>query len=388
MRRWIFVGLVAVSCSKMSLFPQPRSRTEAGGRRPVSETEAGQRDLHVYLTAVVWPEDYDWQRDTAAAEPSLLLLRDGETWLRTALLDGSVHRWRNGHLWESGFRDGVTLLLRDGKEFARWEGEEALKGFLTERDGVYTLTQRVGTPGVRLRRSGELLFADDRGTVLGSMDESGWDGGALAKDAEELCYGYFAPSDGGRREFRFMEGTELFRLVPPEEWTEIYDARRLGGILYRTQADAAGLFLLADGGNGRIPLPAGSRLNKLLPHDESLLVFGFQESEAWTRHPQHPLYSFPAAKILADYYTDGTAEAWIETDADGRVVRLAAPHEPDRTVFLQGDYRLMAPVCGMLRHGHFAAGLTDLDGRAHLLCLDGMAIPLRFNGYITSICLE
>ena len=186
MRRWIFVAFMAVSCTTWALFPMPRSRTETSGHRPPVQAveEAADRDRHVYLTAVTWPSGYDWQRDTAGGRAELLLLCDGETRMRTSLLDGSVHRFRNGALWEAGLQEGETVLRRNGEEFLRWEGEESLKGFLPETDGVYTLTQRVGAPGVRLRRNGELLFSDDRGIVLGSMEESGWDGGALERDGE------------------------------------------------------------------------------------------------------------------------------------------------------------------------------------------------------------
>ena len=387
MRRWIFVAFVAVSCTKWALFPMPRSRTETSGHRPPVQAveEAADGDRHVYLTAVIWPSGYDWQRDTAGGRAELLLLCDGETRMRTSLLDGSVHRFRNGALWEAGLQEGETVLRRNGEEFLRWEGEESLKGFLPEKDGVYTLTQRVGAPGVRLRRNGELLFSDDRGIVLGSMEESGWDGGALVRDGEGFCYGYFVRINSSQREFRFMEGAQLVQLRPAGSWTEIYDARRRDGTLYLVQSTGTQLLLYKDDTPEVAFSVAKTPWAKILPYGDSVLFFGYNGQSAWKRTPGGRTELFTMVQHIRDYYTEGTADAWIECLEDGMILSLTGPHGKVR---ISGDYRLMSPVGAVLRGGHFAAGLTDFSGENHLLCLDQQSFPLHFNGYITSISIE
>lgn len=309
--------------------------------------------------------------------------------MRTTLLDGSVHRFQAGALWEIGLAGGETVLRRDGELYARWAGEEALRGFLVEEDGVYTLGQRIGGPGVRLRRDGELLFSDDKGVVLGSMDESGWKGGALARDGDGLYYGYSIRLGETQREFRFMDRDACVSLLPAGSWREIFDARHFGGVLYRTEVTPEGRLCLV-AGEQRITFPINQvpRLAKLLPWKDGVLVFGYDGTTAWTRAESTFIRHYAQNRVFQDCYTDGDKYAFIQTDASGRVESFYYAHSPDEEVFLGGDYRLMAPVAGCMEKGHLAVGLTNLDGEEHLLCLDELAVPLYFNGYITSVSIE
>ena len=124
---------------------------------------------------------------------------------------------------------------------------------------------------------------------------------------------------------------------------------------------------------------------KILPYGDSVLFFGYNGQSAWKRTPGGRTELFTMAQHIRDYYTEGTADAWIESLGNGMTLSLTGPHGKVR---ISGDYRLMSPVGAVLRHGHFAAGLTDFSGEDHLLCLDQQSFPLHFNGYITSISIE
>ena len=146
----IGLALLAAACTRDPLFfGSPRSTHEplSGHDRSHSSGDDGLTPgEHVYLTAVRFPDGYAWDLDTCAVEGEVWidLYRDGEK-VRSIPAGASVHpdmhRYLGGHLYTDWSTDTETFVAREGTELFRFEGREALRGFLVREDGVHTLGQ-------------------------------------------------------------------------------------------------------------------------------------------------------------------------------------------------------------------------------------------------------
>ena len=158
------------------------------------------RDTSVLLSAVEFPEDYDWQRDTAFGQVSgkVLLLRNGNRILEIptgaegkASLDPDMHHLVDGHLYTEYSDDTHTYLSRDGESLYTFDGREYLRGLLPLNGHLYTLSQRRNGNGFILRMDGETLLDKGAGIVLKSFrDYPDRKSGALYENDGKVCFHY------------------------------------------------------------------------------------------------------------------------------------------------------------------------------------------------------
>ena len=177
----IGLTLLAAACIREPLFPgTPRSSREPGGgrRKDTTATDKPLSGEHVYLTAVRFPDGYAWDLDTCAVDGEVWidLYRDGER-VRSLPAGPSVHpdmhRYTGGHLYTDWSTDTETVVFRDGAELFRFEGREALRGFLVREDGVHTLGQDRDGSGFTYRIDGRIQYRSETGAVLGGPGRSG-----------------------------------------------------------------------------------------------------------------------------------------------------------------------------------------------------------------------
>lgn len=402
MRRWIVLVLAAVSCTKTPLFPgRPRYTTEVGGGRQRPHIEKNATDnlpdgLHLYTTAVRFAEGYDWQMDTvpAGGQERILLLKDGAEVLSVAARGSSSperHRARAGHLWTDRCEGGWTILSRDGEEVFRWTPEECLKGFILVGGDVFTLGQKLGGKGISLRRNGEALFQDESGTLLGEINDSGWEGGALALDGEDLCYCYSIEVRVGAetyKEYHFMKGDKAVNTLPASSVKLLYDWRSAGGVLYRSELRKDGFYFVAGDKSVKLSQDA-PHIAKLKPWKGATAITGYYDYPyRFTAEAADRIILSSFSAYISELFLDGDNLAFVCTDADGRVRSLYSSLYPAEEHFALGNYHLMSPSCGTLRGGCFAVALTNLDSPEHLLCVDDTVVSLAFNGYLTSVRIE
>ena len=177
---------------------------ESGGHSGSSDSSAvippPAADTSVLVSAVEFPEDYDWQRDTAFGQVSgkILLLRGGVRILEIpagadgkASLDPDMHHLVDGHLYTE-YSDGTgTYISRDGERLFTFEGREYLRGLLHMDGHLYTLSQRRDGKGFLLRQDGEVLLDKDAGIVLKSFrDYPDRQSGALYENEGKVCFHY------------------------------------------------------------------------------------------------------------------------------------------------------------------------------------------------------
>ena len=204
----------------------------------------------LFVTAVAYPEGYDWRRDTARGSVRgrvlLLRLRDGadagpgpgaetspaaepdwgagaspaafDTILaleagagRAVSLDADRHQFTGGHLYTQCITEVGTIHRRDGQTVLISQEKEYLRGILTldhtagnsegtspsgsAGEALYTLSQRLdGEGGFVLRRGWKPLLIRTGGRIHGSLGEPSFGrSGALFADGGEACFFYENP---------------------------------------------------------------------------------------------------------------------------------------------------------------------------------------------------
>lgn len=219
---WLILPLAAALCACVWLDdgpgPDARMRSDCGrGSSTDPPTyhppDSGQApdppappDTIVWLSAVRFPKDYDWQRDTAygTAAFELVLYRDFKMEMALPfgpdacfVADPDRHHILSGHLYTERIADGRTRIGRDGQELFHFEGREFLVGLLEDGDQLYTLSRSVSGQGFTFRRNGEILFSRTDGIPFGNLaDPSYGPTGALYPDGGRTVFCYKTDTRG------------------------------------------------------------------------------------------------------------------------------------------------------------------------------------------------
>ena len=238
--------LVALSCTPENFSLNPVvSRNEVlngagghsgGGAGDSTKTIAPAiRDTAVLVSAVEFPEDYDWQRDTAfgQVDGKILLLRNGERVLEIpagpsgrASTDPDMHHLVDGHLYTEYTDGSHTYVSRDGESLYTFDGREYLRGLLPLDGKLYTLSQRKDGNGFVLRCDGQTLLDKDNGLVLKSFrDYPDRQSGALYENEGHVCFHY---SKGQEQEKLWYSVQDLVESQIYVYDGELLDARYFG----------------------------------------------------------------------------------------------------------------------------------------------------------------
>ena len=345
------LALLAAACIRDPLFPgTPRSSHEPGGgrRKDTTATDTPLSGEHVYLTAVRFPDGYAWDLDTCAVDGEVWidLYRDGEM-VRSQPAGASVHpdmhRYTGGHLYTDWSTDTETVLSRDGAELFRFEGREAIRGFLVREDGVHTLGQDRDGSGFTYRIDGRTLYRSETGAVLGG----------------------------------------------PAEWT--LDVLFSGGKVARVLSKPRSLVLEVDGKETRLPLNGREVClwSRLAAWEEDVVAlvcaqvagakrFFLQTAGGKTFTPF-------SGETVSDVLSDGERMGWTVTDGRGDLLRV---RWSDGGVTEGTGGFLVSGRCALLRGGRLFLALTGRDGAPNRLQEDGVHTDFPFNGYFTSVTVE
>ena len=233
----------------------------------------------LFVTAVSYPDGYDWRRDTArgnirghllllrmrdwtadklyssgvsdspvtpdamaAAFDTVLALEAGAG--RPVSLDPDRHQFSGGHLYTQCISEAGTVYRRDGRTVFLSQEREYLRGILTLDDTVgnsdgtspsgsaggalYTLSQRLdGEGGFVLRRNWKPLLIREGGRIHGSFGEPSFGrGGALFADGGKACFFY----EKERQWLLVRDGKEE-SITLPDGITQLYDIRCFDGVI-------------------------------------------------------------------------------------------------------------------------------------------------------------
>ena len=392
---WLGLALLAAACTRDPLFPgTPRNSHEPGtGRRDslATDTPSGE---HVYLTAVRFPDGYAWDLDTCAVDGEVWidLYRDGER-VRSVPAGASVHpdmhRYTGGHLYMDWSTDGETVVSRDGAELFRFEGREALRGFLVREDGVHTLGQDRDGDGFTYRIDGRVLYRSETGAVLGAPDRPGAHGGAFVEYGEDVYYTCCFPSERGK-EYHVMRNGERYQAFPASDGTR--DVLFADGKVARIRSKArGGLVLEWDGKESRLVLTGRETClwSRLAPWEGDVVALVCAQIAGDKRYllqsASGKSFTPFSGETVSELLCDAKRLGWTVTDARGDLLRV---RWSDGAVTEGTGGFLVCGRCALLRDGHLLLALTGRDGAPNRLQEDGVRADIPFNGYFTSVTVE
>lgn len=390
----IGLALLAAACIRDPLFPgTPRSSHEPGSGRRTDTTAAPPPGGHVYLTAIRFPDGYAWDRDTCAVDGEVWidLYRDGER-VRSLPAGASVHpdmhRYRDGHVYADWSTDTETVVTREGAELFRFDGREALRGFLVREDGVHTLGQDRDGSGFTYRVDGRILYRSETGIVLGGPDTPGAPGGALSVYGEDVYYACCLPSERGK-EYHVMRNAERYQSFPVSDGTLAVLVS--SGKVARVRSKPRSLVLEVDGKETRLAL-GGSEYclwSRLAAWEEDIVALVCAQSAGKKRYYLQTAggktFTPMAGETVSDVLSDGKRMGWTVTDGRGDLLRV---RWSDGGVTEGTGGFLASGGCALLRDGHLFLALTGRDGAPNRLQEDAVHKDIPFNGYFTSVTVE
>ena len=390
------LALLAAACIRDRLFPgTSRSSHEPGAGRRTDSTGTDTRppEEHVWLTAVRFPDGFAWDLDTCAVDGEVWidLYRDGEM-VRSQPAGASVHpdmhRYTGGHLYTDWSTDTETVLSRDGAELFRFEGREAIRGFLVREDGVHTLGQDRDGSGFTYRIDGRTLYRSETGAVLGGPDAPGAAGGALTEFGEDVFYVCCLPSERGK-EYHVMRNAERYQSFPTSEWT--LDVLFSGGKVARVLSKPRSLVLEVDGKETRLPLNGREVClwSRLAAWEEDVVALVCAQAAGAKRFflqtAGGKTFTPFSGETVSDVLSDGERMGWTVTDGRGDLLRV---RWSDGGVTEGTGGFLVSGRCALLRGGRLFLALTGRDGAPNRLQEDGVHTDFPFNGYFTSVTVE
>ena len=219
------------------LSQQASNGHESGGQEPGGSGNQAKRDTLMFVSAVCFPEDYDWQRDTAYGKVActIKLFKGGDEVLSVpagpgtgvgASFDG--HHIIDGSLYTVYSDSGGTFVGRDGVRVSQWPMREVLCGLLY-RDGVlYTLG--LGFDGSLVYRSnGSEHLNVPGGVPFGGFGVNTYGPtGALYEDDGAVCFAFRRETAGGWTVCTVANGVDT-DVLTLRDGTYALDAKRIGG---------------------------------------------------------------------------------------------------------------------------------------------------------------
>lgn len=390
--------LLEGGCTKTSLLQGPPRQPRLTGRHPDPRTGAADAPgPHLYLTAVVFADGYDWKTDSlpAARGAEILVLKDGEEMLRVPAgesLGPDRHRVQGGHLYQDGPEGQETVLRRDGKAVLRFGGQAALKGFLAAGDTLHSLWQ-FQEGGIAYRVGRELLYEDPSGMAIGADEAPERPWGSFSRDGNRLYYSYYVPVRSGEnvlKEYRTMQGALPFITLPAGNVFEVGDVRVQEGVVYRVERRTAGAssLSLVQGKDVRI-LPAGegesASAGRLFFSGGRVLAryrLTGPEGSRLVVSDGDSLVFAPQGRVR-EFCLDGEDAVWLLSEGGGDIGAIC---RKGKDPLIPGSgFTLFSGRCLQLRDGRCFVALTGRDGRHHCLCVDDTVIPFSFNGYFSSV---
>ena len=395
----------------------------------------------LFVTAVAYPEGYDWRRDTARGlvrgRVLLLRLRDGaaseadwgagaspaafDTILaleagagRAVSLDADRHQFTGGHLYTQCITEVGTIHRRDGQTVLISQEKEYLRGILTldhtagnsegtspsgsAGDALYTLSQRLdGEGGFVLRRGWKPLLTRMGGRIHGSLGEPSFGrSGALFADGGEACFFYENP-EGEWILVRSGDGPagtagRDVREEPvalPEGINQLYDIRCYDGVICcvcQWKRREPVLFI----GSKRYDLsttlqtPAQKSGFRLLRAGSGIRFSGLVRLN-YNQRLYTALWSEKGLLRTLEGRCDwlggpGTDDLAYIRKEDGRVVAAGIG---STGYSIDNGGTLMMPQCAFQTGPYLYLALTG-----PVLWVNGQSIPLPLNGFPTSVTLR
>ena len=345
-----------------------------------------------YYTAVSFPTDYDWRRDTSfgSVQASINLYRNDSLLMQIptgtlASPDADMHHFVKGHLYTQLRSDGRTILARDGEPVLELDHEAILAGILPFGGKLYTLWRHRGGEGFSLMDGNSTLFSRSRGQPSGSLNLSAYlPSGALYEDMGEPCFCYRNGSD-----WYVVRGSQEASVRKPYRY--VFDIRSIDGQVC--------FFYMGDSSMSSCLQYKDSVINFSLPQFRYLKTGYIYTNEGepfcagagclgWETDIPYTIVNFLSGQGVA---LPGSGLSLISS----RPLALLF-YSPDGTTgyyshssgtkYLQGNYYHLSPSEGIIVNGKLYLALNPMEqGRKPLIWKEGEIQELDLNGFISGI---
>lgn len=367
-------------------------------RRPVPDTI-------IYISAIRFPEGYDWQIDTLASSVpgELVLLRDGEEVCSCTVgydtrvsADPDMHRIIGGRLFSDFSSDSETFILCDGHESFRYPGREAIYGILVKDGSVWTLGQNRSGRGISLRRNGNEVFSDADGLAFGRLGESP---GGLFVNKGKVCFYYYRQESGAVADNRrcfLVEEKLATEIVIQQRFSTIMDICSIGGemVMVGLPEGHTGVLSIYEGGRlSSFPMSGYDRIGscRIVPSGKGeYLLHG-----RCVQISNGALNDFVCDRTgRFDYYTSTNSQIDVYAGGGHRIIIRGLKAYNWILIILDGasqqipgKYRMISRRCGYLLGDEFFLGLNPAEtgSQPYILTSVGRKFPFSFNGFITEV---
>ncbi len=390
----LLVQLTACSPDDAVQGVTPRTSRETLEREMPSRPEGNV----LYAAGVEFPLSYDWRKDSAygdvaakivvfAKQKRILEIPAG----KGGVIDLSADRNRliKGRLYSYSLTDGMTSVLRDGKELFRYAGRENITGIIDDGENVHTLGEAVSGPGFSYRRNGEKIFADISGKIAGSPHNFNDENGTLHEDGGVIYFSFFSPERHGW----YLVKDGVAEAIPITKGiSAIHDIRLFGGGIHILAADArsgdSGIYIH---GKSSIPLvqdysvPRRILYGSLCLSGRKVFIKTMQEA-ADGIHGERLLWDSDGKPLPTggegqkDYWMYGGKAAAVCTGRNSEITEIRID---GKSCTLNDRAKLMTPSAACYRNGSFCVAASPFRKELNpFVWENGKTLSYSLNGYI------
>ncbi len=347
-----------------------------------------------YVTAVEYPDDYDWRADPQRGEVrcSLVVYADGVPMMKMPVgdkyevsSDPDSHRMADGHLFTDYSSENETVIKKDGKVVLRYAGREVLRGMVEYGGDIYTLGDNRDGEGFAYRKNGKILFQRARGNSFGR----------LFRQNDSISFAFresIRSVDGDFERYYYVLNREVTQVAVREDVKKVWDVVPYGdGICYL--ASLVGVkppVLIMPDRMVALSMPAGSRMLDcgIEYAGSALFVEGLIDREG-----VEVTGAFWYEDGRSNVFADGMTVSSLCLDGDGIncVLNPALPYNKggiyrsgELFIMPEGYSSVSSGTCAMV-NGILHAGLSSLSGDDPLIWKDGRTETLKINGFITCV---
>jgi len=354
-----------------------RSISSGSGDPLSDEPSVPLSDTTVWLSAVVFPQSYDWRRDSSygAVDARIVLYRNFVEALNVPAYGNAAHDRHHvvsGHLYTEYEYGAETVFLRDGREIFRSPGRKTLRGLLEHGGSTYALACNMSGQGFTLYRDGVPMLVKDSGKPAGGFQEPAFaSGGALYEDSGNCVFCYAETQPGA------------------ENWYEVRD-----GVEHAISASSSlpGTVRMVNRESVWPPsgMLCGGRWSdvSLWNLDGAVMSGNFEIRSG----PEKAVYDFSSRTLTSLGYSGGTIYVGRETSAvvswaeDG-TVSVSTGKSPDLTP--EGQWSYVYPSCGTVSGKHIFLALSPASSDGQPCFFDtGTLRAMDFHGFFTNVSLS
>ncbi len=385
--------LSAVSCGLEEIGGRPQGGSGDVWVKPGSGDS--RRDV-IYVTAMDYPDGYDWRRDEekGSVRCSLVVFADGLPVMKVPVgdeyevsSDPDMHRMADGHLYTDFATDSETVIKRDGKEAVRFPGREMICDIIDNEGDIYSLGHSRDGDGFAYRRNGETVIGRSEGRSFGRLYH--------AADSS-IRFAFYEPVEAAgqtlERYYVSVDG-EISQTAVREDVKKVWDIVFHGDeVCYL--ADVVGIsspVLFSSGGMKALNMPESSKMLtcRIVTTDESLYVEGLfcrdgkpLTSGIWQEDGE--VYIFSDGRTVSSVCMGGDGICCVLNSSSASSPGLI--YRCGETYSMPADYSSVGTSSALFLDGILHVGLSSRTSSAPpFIWKDGESNPLKINGFISTI---